>query len=86
MHEQSIIDAIIGKLDTDGVELKPISLIYGESELRKRLEGDVSGGLRTADVIERSVAGLDLLEVLDTVKAETSGRSPRDIADQIANL
>ena len=86
MHEQSIIDEILDKLDTDGCIVNTISLIADEASLRGRLMMDIENGLRSADVIARSVARIPLYDVLNTAKINTSGKSVRQIADEIKAL
>ncbi len=86
MHEQSIIDCIVEKLDTENCRVKKISLIADESILRGRLMSDVTSGVRTADVIERSVAGISLYQALDTIKIDTGNKTVRVIADEIMTL
>lgn len=86
MHEQSIIDCIVEKLDTENCRVKKISLIADESILRGRLMPDVTSGVRTADVIERSVAGISLYQALDTIKIDTGNKTVRVIADEIMTL
>jgi broad-specificity NMP kinase len=60
MHQQSIIDTILERLPLSDCKLLNISLICDEKNLRKRLEKDISTGIRTNDVIERSLARLPL--------------------------
>ena len=86
MHEQSIIDSIVERLDTKECELKVISLIADEATLRARLTRDVERGVRTADVIERSVARIPLYQVLNTIKIDTNGKTIPMIVDEIAQL
>lgn len=86
MHEQSIIDSIAEQLDTANCEVKVISLIADEATLRSRLNGDVERGVRTADVIDRSVARIPLYQVLNTLKIDTNGKTIPMIADEIAQL
>lgn len=38
MHEQSIIDAVLNILDVSGCDVKTVSLVCTEDDLRKRLE------------------------------------------------
>ena len=83
MHEQSIINDILSKLDTAGCSVKCISLLADENTLRHRLTADVDKGIRTADVIERSIARLPLYQALDTRKIDTSGKTVYEIADEI---
>lgn len=84
MHEQSIIDAITSKLDLSEVKLFSISLICSESVLRERLIKDVESGIRTADVINRSVSRIPLYSCLNTVKIDVSEISAEETADRIA--
>ena len=86
MHEKSIIDSILEKLDTEHCDVKKISLIDDEKELYKRLAADVATGARTADVIGRSVARIPLYQALDTIKINTGNKTVREIADEIMTL
>lgn len=83
MQEQSIIDTILGRLDTAGCVVKCVSLVADESELRSRLEKDIERGLRTSDVIERSIARLPLYRSLDTHRIDTGAKM---VADAIKEL
>lgn len=86
MHQQSIIDSIIEKLDVQNCNVKCISLILDEINLRERLTSDVKKGIRTADVIDRSVARIPLYQTLDTIKIDTSNKTVQMIADEIMQL
>lgn len=86
MHEQSIIDTILDRLDTTGCSVKCISLVADELELRSRLEEDIERGLRTGDVIERSLARLPLYRSLNTYRIDTGGRTVQTVADVIKEL
>lgn len=86
MHEQSIIDGIINKLDIENCMVKKISLTVDEMNLQKRLKTDVARNIRTADVIDRSVARIPMYQALDTIKIETSNKTVREIVDEIMAL
>lgn len=86
MHQQSIIDSIVEKLDAENCDLKCISLITDENNLRERLTADVKKGIRTADVIARTMARLPLYLSLDTIKIDTSNKTVRMIVDEINQL
>ncbi|MBR5290577.1 MAG: AAA family ATPase [Erysipelotrichaceae bacterium] len=86
MHQQSIIDSIVEKLDVNNCEVKCISLITDESTLLERLTADVKSGIRTEDVIDRSVARIPLYEVLNTIKIDTTNKTVQMIADEIMQL
>lgn len=49
MHEQSILDAITNRLDTDNCKVTKISLTADEINLRNRLASDITRGIRTAE-------------------------------------
>ena len=66
--------------------MKRISLIANEINLRERLMADVGNCIRTADVIERSVARISLYQTLDTIKIDTSNKTVQMIADEIIQL
>ena len=86
MHAQSIIDSIVEKLDTKNCNVKYISLIADESSLRKRLEADVERGIRSADVIERSIMRVQMYQTLDTIKIDTTNKTVQMIVDEMKEL
>ena len=86
MHEQSIIDDILSRLDVGEAEVKTISLIASEKAITARLEKDVAAGIRTPDVIERSIARIPLYEKLDTLKIDTNEKTADAVAEEIAAL
>ncbi len=86
MHEQTIIDSILNNLNTENCSVKCISLLADESTVLERLNADISNGLRTTDVIERSVARLDKYTSLDTIKIKTDGKTVNEIVDEIIQL
>ena len=86
MHQRSVIDSILARLDTENCTVKCISLIADESSLRVRLSEDISKGIRTADVNARSLARLPMSQILETIKIDTSGKTISQIADEIKAL
>ncbi len=83
MHEQSIIDEIIGSLDLSCCKIKTISLLCDENTLRERLEKDVANGIRKADVIERSIERIELYNELNSVKINTTGKSIDEVCEEM---
>ena len=61
MHEQSIIDSILKHVDKENCNIRVISLVCSSNILIKRLEKDVELGMRTEDVIERSMERLPFM-------------------------
>lgn len=86
MHEQSIVDAIIEQLNFSQCVIKCISLLVDEDNLRDRLLQDVLSGVRTEDVIERSIARIPMYQQLDTIKIDTNGKKVPMIVEEIKAL
>ncbi len=86
LHEQSIIDNILSAIDLSDCRVKVVSLICDEENLRNRLNKDVAAGIRTADVIERSVSRIANYTALNTVKVDTNAKAPEEIAGEIMSL
>ena len=86
MHEQNIIDTILASIDKTNCDTKVISLVCSQATLRERLEKDIQLGIRTSDVVERSIERLPLYEKLKTQKIYTDGKSVSQIVSQIEML
>ena len=86
MHEQSIIDEIINRLDTGDARVIKISLMIDETNLRKRLSADIDMGIRSNDVIDRSVARINMYKILDTIKVDTVNKKVCEILSEILTL
>ncbi len=86
LHEQSIIDSILEKLDTHNCEVKCISLVADEKTLRERLVTDVERGIRSEDVIERSIARISMYQALNTIKIDTNAKNIATIVNEIRQL
>ena len=86
MHEQSIIDSILEKLDTQNCEVKSISLVADEKTLCERLSMDVERGIRSEDIIERSIARIPMYQALNTIKIDTNAKNVAMIANEIKQL
>lgn len=86
MHEQAIVDEIVSRLGAGDWDVYSISLMASEATLRARLEADVARGIRTADVVARSLARLPLYAAMDTVKIDTDGKTVGQIAQEIRAL
>lgn len=85
MHEQSIIDEILNRINTRECQVKVISLICSEDALKRRLKEDIRSGLRTADIIEKSVARLPMYRELKTIVIDTTDRDLEEITEEIRN-
>ena len=83
MHEQTVIDHIVSRLNTENCKVHSISLVCSEQTLKARLRKDVDAGIRTEDVIGRSIERIHLYEKLNTYKVDVSRISPEQVADFI---
>ena len=83
MHEQFVIDDILSRLDRTGWEVKVISLTCTEEALRQRLQRDIDAGIRSEDILERSIPRLPLYDALDTIKVDTTGKTPAKVAEEM---
>ena len=83
MHEQTIIDYIVSRLDTANCKVHLISLVCSEQALQARLRKDVDAGIRTEDVISRSIERIPLYDKLNTYKVDVSKITPEQAADFI---
>ncbi len=86
MHEQDIIDTILANIDTTNCNVKLVSLVCDENTLRTRLQKDVDNHIRTADVIERSIARISLYQALNTTKIDTTEKSIMQICNELIAL
>ena len=83
MHEQSIIDGILQKLPLEDCQVHSISLVCSEDVLKQRLRKDIDAGIRTEDVIHRSLCRLAMYDKLDTAKIDTTLMSIDDVIQAI---
>ena len=83
MHEQAIIDEILCQLPVEDCQVHAISLICSENALKQRLQKDIYAGLRTQDVIERSLARLPMYKGLRTQPIDTTDMSISDAVQTI---
>ena len=79
MHKQDIIDQIIQKLDTEGVDIHLISLICEKEELIKRMLID----RRDNQTIRTSLQYLELYKDLDTQKIDVTTLDVQKTIDKI---
>ncbi len=83
MHRQDIIDSLLERLDTQQCNVKLISLICDENTLKNRLKKDIDNGIRSADIVDRSIGRLPLYQELNTIKIDTTHKSIRTVAKEI---
>lgn len=83
MHEEGIMDSILTSLSGLEYRLYKFTLILSEESLRRRVLKDVADGVRTADMLERSIPRLALYRNMNTVKIDVSSITAQQAAEQI---
>lgn len=85
MDEQKIINEIISKL-IPTYELFVFSLVCDEETLVQRIQKDIKQGLRTNDVLTRSIARLEKYQQIDSMKIDVSKKEPQQVVDIIQTM
>ena len=65
--------------------LKTISLVCDKRTLENHIRKDVQNHFRDIEVLERSLARLDLYQKLDTIKIDVSNQTLEEIYQQMKN-
>ena len=66
--------------------MKYVSLVADEKTLCERLAMDVERGIRSEDIIERSIARIPMYQALGTIKIDTNAKNVAMIANEIKLL
>ncbi len=82
MYQQTIIDDIVSRLDTEHCKVHLISLVCSGQALQVRLQRDIDAGVRAEDSIRKGIERIPLYEELNTRKIDVSNITP----DQAAGL
>ena len=83
LHRQEIIDGLLARLDLRDVQARVFTLMVTPEALRCHIKKDIAAGLRTPDVLERSLECLALYEAMGTEKLFVQGRTPAELAREI---
>lgn len=83
MHEQTIIDELISRIDAKECQVYSISLISSSEKLQERIQKDIDLGIRTVDVLERSLKRLEMYSFLNTKIIDTSNLSIKETVKTI---
>ena len=84
MHQREIIQELLARLPLEGVEVRAVSLLATAETLQARIGKDVAAGLRTWDVLERSLQRLPLYQDLPTEKFWVDDLTPQQAAQRLA--
>lgn len=83
LHEQSTIDQILSRLELNEWKIISVSLMCTENELVSRLQRDIDAGIRSSDVIARSLERLRYYSGVDSVKVDVTYMCPEEAAEAI---
>lgn len=83
IHEESIFNDILAPLSDLSFELHRFTLTCPPEVLTQRLTADVERGIRSSDVIERSLARIPLYDKMSTQKIDVSDILPCEAAEKI---
>ena len=83
MHEQSIIDTLLSRLNSGHALIHNISMICSPGALEDRLSKDIVAGIRTPEVRSRSLKKLPLYQTLNTHKINVTDLTPEEVVASI---
>ena len=98
MHQQSIVDTILGRLDLTDVKVVSVSLVWTDVKvvsvslvcsreaLLQRLYRDVEAGIRQPDILLRSPQRLSLYDSMNTEKVDTTHATVAQAVQEILGL
>lgn len=86
MHQESIINSLLGKLNLTNVDVYKITLSVSKEALTQRLNRAVENGERTPDVLQRSLDRLPLYQQINTIHIDVSNISPVQVAGKIIEI
>lgn len=86
MHEQSILDDVLSRLNKNDCILYKFSIVCSEKSLISRITKDIKKGIRNNDVIERSLPRIKNYFEMDTQKIDASDISAKAAAEKIYKL
>ena len=86
MHKQKIINNIVSKLNLENCRLKIISLVCTDKELTRRLYKDIENGIRTNDILKRSIEYLPMYNFIESIKIDVSNLIPDAGSDIICSI
>lgn len=86
MDRREIIESLRSRLAGKEYRFWSISLVASPGELERRVAEDIARGLRGLGSVERCLARLPLYDALDTIKIDTTGHTPEETAEEIAQI
>lgn len=87
MHQESIINSLLKKLNLTNIEVYKITLSVSKEALTQRFKKAIDNGERPSDdVLQRSIERLPLYIDMNTIPIDVSNISPIQAAKKIVEL
>ena len=86
MHQESIINGLLKKLNLTNVEVYKITLSASKEALTRRIKRAIYDGERTSYVLQRSLDRLPLYQDMNTIHIDVSNISPVEVAKKIIEI
>lgn len=87
MHQDSIIEDILRRLDKDyEYQVYKITLMCSEEKLAERIKKDIDNGKRDKDSLSRSVERIPLYNDMDTIKVDVGSNDVLETVEIIKNI
>ncbi len=83
IHKEEILKNILYEIGDLDFELFKFTLLCNETELAKRIAGDIKTGKRKTDQISESISRLELYKNMDTYKIDVTNRTSKETMEEI---
>ena len=83
MHREQILRELLRRLPTEDCQVHLFTLTATPEALRRRLDRDIQKGLRTPDVVLRSLQRMEFYREMDTIKLDVSRITALEAAEEI---
>ena len=83
MHKEEIFKNILNEIRDLDFELYKFTLLCNETELERRIAGDIKTGKRETGQINESISRLELYKNMDTYKIDVSSKTPKKAMEEI---
>ena len=83
IHKEEIFKNILNEIRDLDFELYKFTLLCNETELARRIAGDIKTGKRETGQINESISRLELYKNMDTYKIDVSSKTTKEAAEEI---
>ena len=83
MHKEEIFKNILNEIRDLDFELYKFALLCNETELARRIAGDIKTGKRETRQINESISRLKLYKNMNTDKIDVTNKTPKETMKEI---